>query len=160
LSDDEARALAAASDQIVPPDEDPGAAQAGVVAFIDRQLATREKKSLATWRSGIRSLDATARRLHAKPFVELEGDAQAGLLRSLEQHAVDMADWPEVDPTDFFRNLRWHTLMGFYGDPRHGGNRERVAWKMLGIPDPPIRGRLHEAPPAPPAPRASGSKTG
>ena len=40
-------------------------------------------------------------------------------------------------------------MMGFYGDPRHGGNRNRVAWTMIGMPDPPIRGRLHETPPPP-----------
>ena len=47
-------------------------------------------------------------------------------------------------------------MMGFYGDPRHGGNKDRVAWQMLGMPDPPVRGRLHETP-APPAlaPRAA-----
>jgi gluconate 2-dehydrogenase gamma chain len=33
-------------------------------------------------------------------------------------------------------------MQGFYGDPRHGGNREGVSWKMLGLPYPPIRGRL------------------
>ena len=36
-------------------------------------------------------------------------------------------------------------MMGFYGDPRHGGNKDRVSWRMLGVPDPPIRGRLHES---------------
>jgi len=45
--------------------------------------------------------------------------------------------------------LRDHTMMGFYGDPRHGGNKDRVSWKMLGVPDPPIRGRLHETPATP-----------
>ena len=49
----------------------------------------------------------------------------------------------------FFALLREHAMMGFYGDPRHGGNKERVSWKMLGVPDPPVRGRLHETPPPP-----------
>ena len=38
LTVDEARALAAMCDQIIPPDEDPGAAWVGVVNYIDRQL--------------------------------------------------------------------------------------------------------------------------
>jgi gluconate 2-dehydrogenase gamma chain len=37
-------------------------------------------------------------------------------------------------------------MQGFYGDPRHGGNREGVSWKMLGLPYPPIRGRQQNAP--------------
>jgi gluconate 2-dehydrogenase gamma chain len=33
-------------------------------------------------------------------------------------------------------------MQGFYGDPRHGGNRAGVGWKVVGLRYPPIRGRL------------------
>jgi gluconate 2-dehydrogenase gamma chain len=156
LSEEEAATLAAACDQVIPPDEDPGAAQAGVVSFIDRQLATRQKGDLGAWQQGIRALDATARRRHGRPFAELASEAQVALLRSLEDGSVDRADWIDADPTRFFATLRRYTMMGFYGDPRHGGNKDRVAWTMLGVPDPPVRGRLHETPPPPAlAPRAA-----
>lgn len=145
----EAGTLAAACDRIVPPDQDPGAAQAGAVVFIDRQLATRQKKDLAFWRQGIAGLDASARRRHGKPFAELAEEAQVAVLQEVEKGAGEKSDWGEVDPGDFFYRLRSYTMMGFYGDPRHGGNRERVAWVMLGVPDPPVRGRLHETPPPP-----------
>jgi gluconate 2-dehydrogenase gamma chain len=151
LTEEEAKTLAAACDQIVPPDEDPGAAEAGVVDFIDRQLATRQKKALPAWRAGIRGLEAAARRHHGRGFSELPFEAQTALLQDIEKGVAEAADWTGVEPKAFFRMLRDHTMMGFYGDPRHGGNRERVAWKMLGLQDPPVRGRLHEAPP-PPAP--------
>ena len=150
LTEDEARTLAAACDQIIPPDQDPGAAEAGAVVFIDRQLATRQKEALTSWRAGIRGLEATARRRHGRPFAELPFDTQTALLQDVEKGAVEAADWSGTEPAAFFRMLREHTMMGFYGDPRHGGNRDRVSWKMLGVPDPPIRGRLHETP-APPA---------
>jgi gluconate 2-dehydrogenase gamma chain len=122
-----------------------------VVDFIDRQLATRQKKALPAWRAGIRGLEAAARRHHGRGFSELPFEAQTALLRDIEKGVAEAADWTGVEPKAFFRMLRDHTMMGFYGDPRHGGNRERVAWKMLGLQDPPVRGRLHEAPP-PPAP--------
>lgn len=144
LSEDEARILGAACDCIVPPDQDPGAVQAGVVSFIDRQLGTRQKKALGGWRAGLRGLDAAARRRAGKPFVDLPFEAQSALLADAEKGRGKRADWGDVDPARFFRLLRDHTMMGFYGDPRHGGNRDRVAWRMLGVPDPPIRGRLHE----------------
>jgi gluconate 2-dehydrogenase gamma chain len=144
LAEDEARTLAAACDQIVPPDRHPGAAEAGAVAFIDRQLATRDKESLPAWRAGIRGLEATARRRHAHAFAELAFDDQTALLEQVERGAVDPADWDGVEPKAFFDRLRDYTMMGFYGDPRHGGNRDRVAWRMLGLDDPPVRGRLHE----------------
>ena len=156
LGEDEAATLGAACDRVVPADEDPGASQAGVVSFIDRQLATRQKESLATWQAGIRALDATARRRHGHRFAELLPAAQDEILQAMEEGSVYMGDWQEVDPTEFFQLLHGHTMMGFYGDPRHGGNRDRVAWRMLGVPDPPVRGRLHETPPPPAlAPRVS-----
>lgn len=43
----------------------------------------------------------------------------------------------------FFDMILAHTRQGFYGDPRHGGNREMASWRMLGLPTPPIRGRMH-----------------
>jgi len=150
LTEEEAKTLAAACDQIVPPDQDPGGAEAGVVTFVDRQLATRQKKDRPRWQAGLRGLDATARRRHGKPFVDLPFEAQTAVLQDVERGAVEAADWSGVEPVAFFALLREHTMMGFYGDPRHGGNKERVSWRMLGVPDPPIRGRLHETP-APPA---------
>jgi gluconate 2-dehydrogenase gamma chain len=147
LTEDEARTLAAACDRIVPPDQDPGAADAGVVAFIDRQLATRQKKERPRWQAGVRGLDATARRRHGQPFAELPLDTQTAVLQDVEKGAVEAAHWAGVEPVAFFALLRTYTMMGFYGDPRHGGNKDRVSWKMLGVPDPPIRGRLHETPP-------------
>jgi gluconate 2-dehydrogenase gamma chain len=162
LTEDEAKTLAAACDQIVPPDQDPGAAEAGAVTFIDRQLATRRKKDQPLWRAGLRSLDATARRRQGKAFAELAFDVQAAVLQDVEKGTVEAADWSGVEPPAFFALLRNHTMMAFYGDPRHGGNKDRVSWKMLGVPDPPIRGRLHETPPPPalaPRPAAAPAAT-
>lgn len=154
LTEDEGVTLAAACDQIVPKDEDPGASEAGVVAFIDRQLATRAKRDLVRWRAGIRGLDASSRRLFGVAFAEAAFDDQTALLRDLERGVAQAANWNGIAPAAFFRLLRDHTMMGFYGDPRHGGNKDRASWRMLGVPDPPIRGRLHEtAPPPALAPR-------
>jgi gluconate 2-dehydrogenase gamma chain len=144
LGEAEARTLAAACDQIVPKDEDPGASEAGVVSFIDRQLATRAKRDVARWRAGIQGLDAASRRRFGVAFADAGFDDQTALLRDLEQGVGDKGEWSLVAPGAFFRMLRDHTMMGFYGDPRHGGNKDRVSWRMLGMPDPPIRGRLHE----------------
>ena len=147
LGEDEALTLFAACNQIVPPDEDPGAGDSGAVRFVDRQLATRWKQELPLWRNGIRGLDATARRRHGKGFADLSFDLQTALLQQVERGAVEAADWGALPPRAFFERLRVATLMSFYGDPRHGGNRERASWKMLGLPDPPVRGRLRETAP-------------
>jgi gluconate 2-dehydrogenase gamma chain len=144
LTEEEAKTLAAACDQIVPPDQDPGAAAAGVVTFVDRQMATRQKSERPRWQAGLRGLDATARRRHGQPFAELPFEAQTAVMQDVERGEVEPADWAGVEPRAFFALLREHTMMGFYGDPRHGGNKDRASWRMLGVGDPPIRGRLHE----------------
>jgi gluconate 2-dehydrogenase gamma chain len=146
LTDAEAATLAAACDHIVPPDDFPGAAEAGVVTFIDRQLATREKDQLGTWQQGVRALDATATQRQGEPFSGLSPEDQIALLEDVEAGQVPATVWGEVDPQAFFGRLVQYTMMGFYGDPRHGGNLQHVSWRMLGVPPAPIRGRLHEIP--------------
>jgi gluconate 2-dehydrogenase gamma chain len=146
LTEAEAGTLAAVCDLIVPPDQDPGASQAGAVRFIDRQLATHQKERRDLYQMGLKALDATARRRHSRVFVDLESDAQAEVLRAVERGDVEASDWSGVEPAEFFGVVVDHTMMGFYGDPRHGGNRGRASWRMLRLPDPPIRGRLHEKP--------------
>ena len=38
-------------------------------------------------------------------------------------------------PSDVFFNFLWkHTQEGFFADPMYGGNKDKVAWKMLGFP--------------------------
>ena len=150
LTNEEARTLAAVCDQIVPPDDVPGAAEAGVVVFIDRQLATREKDHLPTWQRGVQALDATAQERKGMAFAVLPVEEQTALLKDVEAGKVPSAAWEGLDPQAFFGRLVRYTMMGFYGDPRHGGNRDRVSWRMLGLPDPPVRGRLHETPVAAP----------
>src|SRR5438270_1424048 len=53
FSIDEARALAAMSDQIIPADQDPGAAWAGVVNYIDRQLCGPYQNLQSSYRLGL-----------------------------------------------------------------------------------------------------------
>ncbi|MCG6919746.1 MAG: gluconate 2-dehydrogenase subunit 3 family protein [Acidobacteria bacterium] len=153
LTNEEARTLAAACDQIVPPDDSPGAAEAGVVVFIDRQLATREKDQLETWQRGVRAIEATAQVRQGMSFAELTFEEQTALLEDIEAGRVPAGAWEGLDPRAFFGRLVRYTMMGYYGDPRHGGNREHVSWRMLGVSPVPIRGRLHEVPVATPAVR-------
>jgi gluconate 2-dehydrogenase gamma chain len=47
----------------------------------------------------------------------------------------------EKEERPFFDLVRRHTMEGYYGSPRHGGNRDAVSWRMLGLDEPPVRGR-------------------
>jgi len=122
LTQQEADILAAVCARIIPTDQDPGAVEAGVVDFIDRQLAGFYKAHQKTYRESVAGIGAA--------FVKLSAAEQTAFLKALEK---------KRDP--FFDLVVTHTMQGYYGDPRHGGNREVVSWRMLGVPSVPIRGR-------------------
>ena len=118
--------------QLIPADQDPGAKEAGVVNFIDLQLSQRFKKHRAVYRQGVDAVDAASRSKFGRRFVELAAEQQVEVLNVVEENS----------PV-FFDLIVTHARQGFYGDPRHGGNRNMVSWKMLGLPFPPVRGREH-----------------
>ena len=128
----EARTVEAICALIIPQDRDPGAVQAGVVVFIDRQLTRFYKPLRQAYRQGIAALDRESASFAGRAFADLPAASQLDVLRRIERN-------PDIKP--FFDLLVAHAMQGFYGDPRHGGNRERASWKMLGVASPPLRGR-------------------
>ena len=54
---------------------------------------------------------------------------------------LELAFALEKESRAFFELVREHTMEGYYGSPRHGGNRDAVSWRMLGLDEPPLRGR-------------------
>ena len=54
---------------------------------------------------------------------------------------LELASALERSQPVFFELLRRHTMESYYGSPRHGGNRDAVSWRMLGLDEPPLRGR-------------------
>jgi gluconate 2-dehydrogenase gamma chain len=130
LTEDQARMLAAICDQIIPADDFPSASQAGVLAYIDRQLVRHYRRHQAAYREGLEQ----AHELSMKRF----GREPAGL-SSQQQYEV-VSDLSRQNPA-FFELARNHTFQGFYGSPRHGGNRDAVSWRMLGLAEPPLLGR-------------------
>lgn len=137
FTSEEAHTVDAICEQLIPADRDPGARQARVVNYIDLQLTRPFKRYQKAYRQGIAAVDAASRDKFARRFVELSSAQQVEVLTGIERSSKA-----------FFDLILNHTRQGFYGDPRHGGNRGRVSWKMLGLAYPQIRGRMHyEEPP-------------
>ena len=128
----EARTMEAVCAQLIPSDRDPGAKEAGVVNYIDIQLTRAFRKHRAAYRQGLAAIDAESRARARKPFAELQASEQVDILNTVEEKS-----------RAFFELMLTHTRQGFYGDPRHGGNRNMASWKMVGLPFPPVRGREH-----------------
>lgn len=145
LKAEEARTLEAVCERIIPTDQDPGAAWAGAVDYIDRQLAGPYRRLRKIYLLGLAGTNATGRSMFGKPFVELTAPQQDAVLHGMDSGQAQGEQWATVSAKTFFDLVVSHTLQGFYGDPRHGGNRERVSWKMLKLPYPPVRGRQNSS---------------
>jgi gluconate 2-dehydrogenase gamma chain len=128
LTNAEAETLEAICEQIIPADQDPGAAWAGVVKFIDKQLAGYYREHRQKYRAGISEADSRA----GGNFAKAAPEKQLEILKKMEKDESTKA---------FFALVVSHTMQGFYGNPRHGGNRDYCGWRMLGLPPSPIRGR-------------------
>lgn len=133
----EAATVSAICGRIIPKDDFPGAAEAGVPNFIDLQLTRHNRKHQPAYRQGLAAVEKAAHGRFQKSFAQLIEESQDEILREIQETQAE-----------FFALIRAHIMQGYYGDPRHGGNRNAVSWKMLGLPDPPVRGRLPAGPKA------------
>jgi len=130
LTAEQARTLAAICDQIIPADEFPSASEAGVLTFIDRQLVRHFRRFRKSYRDGLERADALSRRRFGREMAALTPLEQLEIVKAVE-----------LEDQEFFELVRNHTFDGYYGPPRHGGNRNAVSWRMLGIAEPPLNGR-------------------
>lgn len=123
--------------QVIPTDDAPGAAEAGVAFYIDRQLQGPLRRFLPAYRAGLASLRTTVRHRTGREFSALMFSEQTALLKVIEEG---------TDPhlSAFFELFVDHALQGFYGGPQHGGNLEEASWKMLNIVDV-MEGHRHDA---------------
>ncbi len=144
----EAAFIEAAVARLIPKDElGPGALEAGVPTFIDRQLAgawgagERLYRS-GPWRRGTPSqgyqlpftpaeLFRNALRAVDPDFEKLPPQKQDEYLAGLQKDKRDLGGVPsEV----FFEALLAVTIEGFFSDPVYGGNRDMAGWKLIGFP--------------------------
>ena len=114
--------IEAITETIIPADATSGAREAGVIRFIDRALGGYDEDKRATYQKGL--ADMQLKRVDLFPgsttIVGLTPVQRITLLKTVEQ-------------TEFFRLVRRHTILGFFGHPKHGGNRDFAGDKLLGI---------------------------
>ena len=141
LSRAEGEALQAVCECLIPTDEYPGAAWAGAVNFIDLQLYGHYRKHRSTYRTGVAALDQVSRDRHGQPFAALDSERQVEMLKAVEKGQAPASAWKPADQQQFFGLVLTHTMQSYYGDPRHGGNRDQIGYRMIGVPATPVRGR-------------------
>ncbi|MCO7518496.1 MULTISPECIES: gluconate 2-dehydrogenase subunit 3 family protein [unclassified Pseudomonas] len=134
----------------------PGAAEAGVPEFIDRQLNTRygsgglwymqgpfhpdapselgyqlKLSPQEIYRLGIAETDAWCQGQWGRGFAQLDAARQQQTLEALDN---GQAAFTAVPPATFFNMLWLNTREGFFSDPLHGGNQGLAGWKLVGFP--------------------------
>jgi gluconate 2-dehydrogenase gamma chain len=130
LRSEQAGTLAVLCDEIVPADDFPSASQAGVLIYIDRQLSRHYRRFRMAYARGLEQAESISGRRFGHGLAQASAEQRLEVARALEQ-----------ENRTFFELVRKHTLEGYYGSPRHGGNRDAVSWRMLGLAEPPLRGR-------------------
>ena len=140
FSQAEALIIAAASSRIFPSDEtSPGAREAGVAVYIDRQLAGpwgRDRyrytqvpfEENAPAEFGYQG-KATPQQIYRQGLKDLKGFHRLGP-REQDQKLK------QIEATLFFSLLRQNTIEGMFCDPMHGGNIDMMGWQLIGFPGP------------------------
>jgi gluconate 2-dehydrogenase gamma chain len=153
---EESVVMEAAVQRLIPPDPvGPSAMEAGVVNYIDNQLAGAWGAGERLYRSGpwtrgsptqgyqlpftpaelfrtaLRGMRADLKARYSARFEAMAGADQDAYLSLLQTSAHDLDGVPA---NVFFESLLAMTIEGYFSDPVYGGNRDMAAWKMIGFP--------------------------
>jgi gluconate 2-dehydrogenase gamma chain len=136
---EEAAIVAAAAARIFPSDDTgPGATEASVIIYIDRQLAgpygrDRYRYTHEPFADGPPELGyqgkPTPREIYRDGLKTLAGFA--ALSNANQDDALR-----KIETTLFFTLLRAHVIEGMFCDPVHGGNAGMIGWQLIGFPGP------------------------
>jgi gluconate 2-dehydrogenase gamma chain len=140
FSEAEALIVAAAASRIFPTDEmGPGAQEAGVAIYIDRQLAgpwgrDRHRYTQEPFDESVPPEfgyqgKANPQQIYRSALKDLKGFDR---LAPAEQDQK----LRQIESTFFFSLLRRNTIEGMFCDPMHGGNAGLIGWQLIGFPGP------------------------
>jgi gluconate 2-dehydrogenase gamma chain len=152
LNPAEAAFIEAAVERLIPADElGPGALQAGVALYIDKQLGGAWGNGERLCRSGpwrvgtpsqgyqlpftpaelFRNALRALRSAAGPQFAHRSVESQDAFLRELESSERELGGVPAKI---FFESLLAMTVEGYFSDPVYGGNTDMAAWRMIGFP--------------------------
>ena len=157
LTPTEVEFIKAAVDTIIPADElTPSGTDCGLAVFIDRQLAggfgngarlyrqgpfLPGKPELGYqlaltprefFRAGIVAANAWSTKTYGKEFDRLTPAQREEAFKAMESGKAEFNGG--FTSAFFFDNLLQLCMEGFFADPMYGGNKDKIAWKMIGFP--------------------------
>ena len=140
FSEADALIVAAAASRIFPSDDSGiGAREAGVVIYIDRQLAGPYGRDRYRYTQGPFE-EGAAREFGYQGKATPQETYREGLkgLKGFDELATAEQDakLKLLENSHFFALLRQNTIEGMFCDPIHGGNADMVGWQLVGFPGP------------------------
>jgi gluconate 2-dehydrogenase gamma chain len=138
---DEANLIDAVAEQIIPSDEWPGGRDSGVTKYIDKQLVGPLNRYQADYRKGTLAIQESCRALYNKKFEDLTWDEQITFLENMEAGKMQEPVWVSGFDKEFFALIRDHSMQAYYGSPIHGGNLNKMSYKMMKLDYPLIIGQ-------------------
>jgi gluconate 2-dehydrogenase gamma chain len=139
FTEEEALTIAAAAARIFPADESgPGANEAGVVIYIDRQLASAYGRDHHRYTQPPFGQGVAEQGWQGKETPQEIYRAGLSLLNGFVglTPAEQDARLKDIETSRFFSLLRTHTIEGMFCDPMHGGNAGMIGWQLIGFPGP------------------------
>jgi gluconate 2-dehydrogenase gamma chain len=151
---EEAQFIEAAIARLIPTDANPGATEAGVSNYLDKQLGGAWGAGERLYLSGpwaptrpglgyqlpltpgelfhisIKAINAELSK-SGQTFWGMSPNRQDEYLHNLEAGGIDLNGVPSEI---FFSQLWGMTVEGFFSDPVYGGNKDMVGWKLIGFP--------------------------
>ncbi|HWG03511.1 MAG TPA: gluconate 2-dehydrogenase subunit 3 family protein [Beijerinckiaceae bacterium] len=157
FNSNESAFIVAAADTLIPSDSvGPGAVEAGVPTYIDRQLAGAYGQGDRLYlegpfgdhptpqqgyqlpltpaeliRTGIAEVNAYTLSSRGKFFETLSADDRAAVITELEKNTAKLPSVPAAAFVDLLLQL---VTEGYFADPVYGGNKNKAVWRMLGFP--------------------------
>ena len=142
FSDSERKCAIAISEQIIPADEScGGATEAGVVNFIENWFSKYRPEEYDGFLKNLRAFQAMSAAELGKDFQDADFAAQNKLLLSAERGEIKSGKMSGEKQREFFDKILSLTMYGFYGAPRHGGNKNAMSFKMMGWDNPLVVGQ-------------------
>jgi gluconate 2-dehydrogenase gamma chain len=121
--------------RLIPKDKlGPGAVEAKVHIYIDKELAGYYKELLPTYQKYLPMFDTAASSLGAASFAKLSHSQQDALLKQFEAGQPPGAASADPSLAGLFQLLLEHTREGMFGDPMYGGNYKFAGWDLIGYP--------------------------
>ena len=128
--------------RVLPEDRErqiPGAVTCGVSNYISLLLAKSEVttfREIADWRKLYRdslvALEQWSQATHNAALVDLNDAQIDALIRGLEQGNLTGFTSEASRQQTLFKTFLRHMQQGCFGDPRWGGNKDKIMWRALG----------------------------